>query len=456
MSETWRRKQYYPKRVLIDTARVLDPQFSDSLVCITGAQFEMLRNLTQYLKRRSSFASDYAETHYLAPTNAEWDTIQAIVADLEETLMGCTEISDALNAMAAQLACVCNALQGMLSCTQPADPGYTDQQYYDEYVSSVIPDEGDPPSGFATWEEWHEYVCKGAQKLVDDAIAAVLDMGGKLAAGILVTFSVINAALLLTVISIPVSMVMQIVTTLVAIAASFAYEDIAAWLAEWKETLVCDIYTGTDAGNAHSSVQASIAANWDAGPGMQVVQALFNRDAISRIYDGTMRDEDTWIGNYSAGYCEPCGDIPAGYTFLFTWPPCPSGYFVDGGVCWSGWLCFNGAVDPATQKLMVTLETTNRLDWDIRWTSSVGIGYTVATIQVHWWNAVTETWQSFGARSITNNAITGQLNTDASGMACPLKDGGLFRVYVSGQPGQPDVEPYPAMFQRLELTFSLT
>lgn len=456
MTDVWRRKGYYAKRVLIDTERVLSPQFEDSLVCITGAQFEMLRNLTQYLKRRSTFASNYADTHYLCPTEEEWDTIQAIVADLEETLMGCTEITDALNAMAAQLACICNAMQGQLASTQPSDPGYTDQQYYDEYVSDVIPDEGDPPSGFSTWEEWHAYVCKGAQKVVDDAVTAVYDMGTKLTTGILITFSVINAALLLTVITAPVSMVLQIVTTLIAIGVNFAYEDVAAWLQEHKELLVCSIYSATDAGNAHSSVQAAIAEEWDAGSGVQIVQALFSRDTISRVFDGTMRNEDVWLGDYSEAYCEPCGDFPEGYTFLFTWPPCPSAYFTNGGVCWSGWLSFNGAVPNADQKVVVDLETTNRLDWTLKWTSALGSGFTVGSLQVVHWNTETLDWESFAAPTFTNNVAIGLLNVQTGGSACPSRDGGLFKLTLTGMPAQGETEPYPFMLQHVEVTFSQT
>ncbi|GAG68916.1 unnamed protein product, partial [marine sediment metagenome] len=93
MTDVWRRKTYYRPRVLIDTARVLDPQTPDSLLCITGAQLEMLRNLTQYLHRRSSFADERHDGYYIAPDNDEWDEIEAITAELEETLMGCEDIT---------------------------------------------------------------------------------------------------------------------------------------------------------------------------------------------------------------------------------------------------------------------------------------------------------------------------------------------------------------------------
>lgn len=455
MSESWRRKTYYDKRVLIETARILSPQFDDSLLCITGAQLEMLRNLTQYLKRRSTFVSAYHEGYYDAPTEAEWDNLQAIVADLENTLMGCEELTNAVLGMAAELACICQALQGQLASTQPGDPGYTDQQYYDEYVSPVTPDVGDPPEGFADWDEWHDYVCQGAQKLVDDASRAVTDMGTKLTTGILITFSVINAALLLTVIAAPVSMVIQLVTTLVAIGVNFAYADVAAWLAEHKETLVCDIYTAGSAGAGYAAVQADIADLWDAGPGIQIVQALFNREAVSSVYDGTMRDADDWIGGYTAAYCVPCEEFPEGYTWLWQWPPCPGDVFLDGGVCWSGMLCFNGAVDQATQGLVINLETLSRITYTVKFKSEFSSGWTVAYIKADKWNTTTLQWDGKSTCTCTTSQAAGVQNVINQQDDITPIDGGLWRLTIEGAPGQSGTEPYPFELQYLEVTFSL-
>ena len=88
MSETARRKGYVSTRVLIDAARVLTPTFDDAVVYLTGAQLEVLRNLTQYANRQESYVAEYESGYYLTPDVDDWDDIQAIVADLEETLMG--------------------------------------------------------------------------------------------------------------------------------------------------------------------------------------------------------------------------------------------------------------------------------------------------------------------------------------------------------------------------------
>lgn len=88
MTDALRRKRYVESRVLIETGRVLSPQFLDATLYITGAELELLRNMMAYLNRESTFVSEYGDGYYLTPTVAEWDALQAIVAHLEEMLMG--------------------------------------------------------------------------------------------------------------------------------------------------------------------------------------------------------------------------------------------------------------------------------------------------------------------------------------------------------------------------------
>ena len=88
MGEVERRRGYGWNRVLIESARILDPQFKDAVVFLSGAQIEMLRNVTQYLNRLGTYAAEYNPGYYLVPTDEDFDDILEIVADLEETLMG--------------------------------------------------------------------------------------------------------------------------------------------------------------------------------------------------------------------------------------------------------------------------------------------------------------------------------------------------------------------------------
>lgn len=88
MFDIVRRRSYDERRILIDSARILDSPFDDSPVCLSGAELELLRNLTQYLHRQDTFVATYYANHYLTPDVEAWDAIQAVVAGLEEKLMG--------------------------------------------------------------------------------------------------------------------------------------------------------------------------------------------------------------------------------------------------------------------------------------------------------------------------------------------------------------------------------
>lgn len=88
MSEVERRRGYGYNRVLIESERILASEFDDAVVWLSGAQIEMLRNVTQYLNRLGTYAAEYNPGYYLVPTDEDFDDILEIVADMEEALMG--------------------------------------------------------------------------------------------------------------------------------------------------------------------------------------------------------------------------------------------------------------------------------------------------------------------------------------------------------------------------------
>ena len=83
------RKHVAPAhRILVDAKAFLNTEFDDAVLFFTGGQIELMRNLVDYANRRTTFVSDYYIGYYLSPTDADWNLIQASVADLEGTLMG--------------------------------------------------------------------------------------------------------------------------------------------------------------------------------------------------------------------------------------------------------------------------------------------------------------------------------------------------------------------------------
>lgn len=88
MAEHTRRRRYQHDRVLIESDRILTPQFDDAVVYLSGAQLEMLRNVSQYLRNLTTYVSEYQPGYYLTPDASDYDDILEIVAELEEVLMG--------------------------------------------------------------------------------------------------------------------------------------------------------------------------------------------------------------------------------------------------------------------------------------------------------------------------------------------------------------------------------
>ena len=79
---------YIYNRVLIDVDVALDSPFDDGVLWFSGAQIGMLRTIVRYLRRQHTFVETYEEGYYTSPSTEDWDTISALVADLENTLMG--------------------------------------------------------------------------------------------------------------------------------------------------------------------------------------------------------------------------------------------------------------------------------------------------------------------------------------------------------------------------------
>lgn len=90
MSDPFRRHKYAFNRILVPAARILSPEFNAAYLFFTGAHIELLRNLVEYATRREMFVEEYHEGYYISADDDDWDTISAIVAELEYMLMTIT------------------------------------------------------------------------------------------------------------------------------------------------------------------------------------------------------------------------------------------------------------------------------------------------------------------------------------------------------------------------------
>lgn len=82
------RRKYRYGKMLIGASRILNPQFKQIGLELTGAQVELLRNATMLFHEQNTFVDEYRDGYYLNASDADYDAILAIVADLELRLMG--------------------------------------------------------------------------------------------------------------------------------------------------------------------------------------------------------------------------------------------------------------------------------------------------------------------------------------------------------------------------------
>jgi len=308
MAEAWRRKTYYKPRVLIDVERVLDPQYDDALLCITGAQLELLRNLAQYLHRRSTFVSENHEGYYLVADNDDWDDIQAIVADLEETLMGCAEFTALFEDMLEQLECICDRLTD-LDWDGPALPPLVDG-YLDDGTLVDVDDNGDTVPADAErcalaqivyWQAWQVVVnlIGPLEEMTLDLLLPILvGLLGSLAGG--------------PVLGIPAALAIILVRGLIEAKHAGVLPDV---LSEWEdaeEDVICALYRGLDTGYRDAETEAVkvIADLTVTLPSSKVfLHCMVSPWAIMVAKEAYDNASDFAVESVEAGYCDDCDEV---------------------------------------------------------------------------------------------------------------------------------------------------
>jgi hypothetical protein len=299
MSDTWRRKSYYRPRVLVGVDDVLDSDFPDVLCCLTGGQVNLLRNLLQYALRRSTWVSEYHDSYYLAPTEAEWEQLEDVVAELEVSLVGCDDI-------VAQLNCICNAIKGLGDVAAP-DSSYflEDQPTYDNEDSSVEEDTGSPPVS-STWDDWRAYRCKGAQMIVDDAVDLFSNLEQVVEEVGTVTFLAIEAALAASLVGIPATVAIGLAQFFLLNLADFVWDESYEWIQDNKQGLVCAIVNSATSSEANAAINAYIDDNWDKLWLNGAVKLVFTRHTLKQLFDEALPSYTARAGNYGTGYCALC------------------------------------------------------------------------------------------------------------------------------------------------------
>ena len=441
MGNEWRRKTYYKPRVLISTTRVLDPQYEDGLMCITGAQIEMLRNLTQYLRRRSTFSQNEDLQGYLSPTGEDWDTIQAIVSDLEEELMGCEELMQVFQDMLTQLQCVCSGTSPTSSdggSVQPIiqeglDSGdlIVDDPYGDD---TEIEARRCAVAQLTYWQAWG-WLTEIIQPVQENAMDIVVPL----------FLGVVSLMVGVTPLAIPAATVITIVSQIIDIWVEGSLQAVQNTLWANRDELICAVLSGLSYDYRASESRAAevIATMTELSPMDRVVmRTMFAPWAMALASKAYTEGTDWAVANVAAGACDDCDWV---YEAEYTFPPSP-GTWTGGFPTYIGRYPGININEDGYSPNFVIPSIVDNIDIEIqcKFTSDHPISNTVGHIAIEYQDVALD-WHLIWAATETTLAIAG-LPTDSTDSA---EDGpvprNVLRVHIRGQAGQTETDPWPFM-----------
>jgi len=329
---SWRIKRYYGPRVLIDLAQLETSPFQALVLCLSGPERSIVQNLMQYAHRRSTFVSEYHDDYYLAPSEEEWDDIDALVAQLEDKLMNCEEFTQMLEDILTAAECACEA----------ASAGYT-EPYLVNYYRDLV-DDGtvvyELPDGTPTvveddrcavaqlvWAYQYEFLVETLQPLQEFLhtvlLAAVLGLIGTAIGGPIVGLSAASVS--------------AFITALLKMGVDSDLENVENELLSLKEALVCAMYEEWVDGGTYADAAAAAADVINASEVFSPIdKALFRRGfapTFMALAQEAWDEQTAWAtGNVYEAYCLACEEPPEPWEYTF--PPCPNGWeFVQDCAC---------------------------------------------------------------------------------------------------------------------------
>jgi len=448
MPDEWRRKTYYKTRVLIDTQRVLDPQFSDSLLCITGSQLEMLRNLTQYLRRRSTFADNYQKDYYYAPTEAEWDDILVIVADLEETLMGCEELTQLLTDMLAAMQCVCNdatEVPGLMPNMGPIVTYYIENNLMvpgDVHTEDTVV-EGDrcAVAQLVFWQAWG-WLTEWIQPFQENTADVLMPLA----------MAAIATAIGAPILAVPAALIYALVWALLEIWVDGSLQAVQNSLWAHKDELICAVWSGmaVDFAAAKVSAQAVISEIEGLSPtDIVVFRAMFAPWAFA-LAERAHDNETEWaLANVEPGACDDCDWW---WTYEWTFPPCPGELTGDMPCSPQGRPSFNYQGDGYCVGLEFPDILSNvDIHMEVEYKSCFPATWTCGYVKLEYQDVGLD-WHVRGVITCTTTEPIGEENyreTWTYNINIPRN---VLRLHIHGQDAQGETDPWPFMVRWVKIT----
>jgi len=273
------------------------------LVCLTGGQLNLVRNLLLYAERRSTFVSEYESNTYLSPTTEEWDALQTMLADLEGNLMDCEQFTQDLQEILDWVRLQASVLGALYTEEEQALFPYNDEIADDE----LTPAEEEACAIAQLWFEWGyqvitEYVLPATRFGFDyllPLVAGVITgwVGGP--PGVLGAWAVA-----------------EFIQEILEIFYRGSETNLVNWMDTNKEDIVCVLFGWLKVGGDASAIwqyayDAVIAPAEDIAVGDKLMLNLFMGSWAGSNAQKAFDAETEWAtSNVSSGYCDDCLEVP--------------------------------------------------------------------------------------------------------------------------------------------------
>lgn len=237
-----------------------------------------------------------ADTGTITEVQQTGDEIWFKNTPLEEVIMSCSD--DVANALLQIAASLQNMASGGCGCIPGVSGGSSGSGMVPDVPSDTIDTaeahEGDPPPGYASWEEFDDLKCRWGHKIMDDMITDVatmtlIDIGAATISGL----AIILVPLLVN----PVSwtVILGIATLMVSAAATSGfYGFMSTHLEAYYDNYLCALLAGDNVDDSISNFAERVDANMEADGNFNsltgywaggILKGLASIDSVNRMYE---------------------------------------------------------------------------------------------------------------------------------------------------------------------------
>lgn len=366
------------------------------------------------------------------------------------------EALDAIRVCVCQTASVVDGLAG--SPAIPAPDGWPN--YDDGSIDLVVVDQGDPPAGFDTWDEWKAHRCQAIQWLVTSCIELVTWVQEALLLGQSVGWAALMATLLSLGLIVPVVAVVAVVALLVTRAMAFDWAAQQAWLEAHYLDLVCAVVNAADSLEAKANID-DVFSTWDTedlGPA-DLARLAFSNWAINRLFDGSLELPESIVYNPENCQCLTSEDLICQQPIN---PDVWTGDVYKGSNQFGDFLGFGGGSWPdCTYPSAETVEWEDSIDGTYRvlasvtWFSGYNYGATAGYVTLLGYDPSDQQYHTIHAVTCVTLNVAGTIfnNTPLSD-PIDLSPYTRFKLTANNQPGACRDDPYLA-FNVLSACFTI-